>query len=765
MSIIELLASLSLLLVPLFFYLTTNSWSKAPSKSNPKSYPLIGSSAAIFANRNRDTQWTSDLIQSSPTATVVLRRFLDDTRIKRFLNTGSEKRLKEACSELREFARNIIKEKKQELSNKPSLETVDLLSRFLSSGHSDEDFVTDIVISFILAGRDTTSAALTWYFWLLSQNPEIEKEILREIKDKSESPVYEEVKDMVYTHASLCESMRLYPPVPIDGKVALRDDVLPDGTVIKKGMRVLYHPYAMGRLEMLWGPDWEEFKPERWLQRAGDGVSNDGKWSFVGRDPYSYPVFQAGPRICLGKDMAFLQMKRVVAGILRRFKVVPAAEDGVEPVFVSFVTSKMEGGNPANVQHILKTKFYDYEKGSKSRQTLFDFLGNGIFNIDGDSWKFQRQVSSHEFNTKSLRKFVETVVDTEVSQRLIPILSTAAANNSVLDLQDILQRFAFDNICKIAFGYDPAYLLPDLPETEFAKTFDDAAKISSGRFATLFPFLWKIKRFLNIGSEKRLKEACSDLREFARNIIKEKKQELSNKPSLETVDLLSRFLSSGHSDEDFVTDIVISFILAGRDTTSAALTWYFWLLSQNPEIEKEILREIKDKSESPVYEEVKDMVYTHASLCESMRLYPPVPIDGKVALRDDVLPDGTVIKKGMRVSYHPYAMGRLEMLWGPDWEEFKPERWLQRAGDGVSNDGKWSFVGRDPYSYPVFQAGPRICLGKDMAFLQMKRVVAGILRRFKVVPAAEDGVEPVFVSFLTSKMEGGFPVRFEERAN
>uniref|UniRef100_A0A6N2LSQ1 Cytochrome P450 n=1 Tax=Salix viminalis TaxID=40686 RepID=A0A6N2LSQ1_SALVM len=410
---------------------------------------------------------------------------------------------------------------------------------------------------------------------------------------------------------------------------------------------------------------------------------------------------------------------------------------------------------PANVQHILN-QVLRLREGSKSRQTLFDFLGNGIFNIDGDSWKFQRQVSSHEFNTKSLRKFVETVVDTK-SLTLNPDSLHCCSYNQHTS------KIRFRQHMQDRFEHE--YLLPDLPETEFAKTFDDAAKISSGRFATLLPFLWKIKRFLNIGSEKRLKEACSDLREFARNIIKEKKQELSNKPSLETVDLLSRFLSSGHSDEDFVTDIVISFILAGRDTTSAALTWYFWLLSQNPEIEKEILREIKDKSESPVYEEVKDMVYTHASLCESMRLYPPVPIDGKVALRDDVLPDGTVIKKGMRVLYHPYAMGRLEMLWGPDWEEFKPERWLQRAGDGVSNDGKWSFVGRDPYSYPVFQAGPRICLGKDMAFLQMKRVVAGILRRFKVVPAAEDGVEPVFVSFLTSKMEGGFPVRFEERAN
>ncbi|KAJ6352311.1 hypothetical protein OIU76_001512 [Salix suchowensis] len=106
----------------------------------------------------------------------------------------------------------------------------------------------------------------------------------------------------------------------------------------------------------------------------------------------------------------------------------------------------------------LLEKFYDYEKGSKSRQTLFDFLGNGIFNIDGDSWKFQRQVSSHEFNTKSLRKFVETVVDTEVSQRLIPILSTAAANNTVLDLQDILQRFAFDKHKQDRFRTRPCIL-------------------------------------------------------------------------------------------------------------------------------------------------------------------------------------------------------------------------------------------------------------------------------------------------------------------
>ncbi|KAG5558110.1 hypothetical protein RHGRI_008131 [Rhododendron griersonianum] len=382
--------------------------------------------------------------------------------------------------------------------------------------------------------------------------------------------------------------------------------------------------------------------------------------------------------------------------------------------------------NPSNVQHILKSHFHVYPKSTVSYSTLGDLLGNGIFNTNGESWKFQRQVASHEFNTKSLRKFVEHVVDTELNDRLIPILSAAANNNTVLDLQDVLQRFAFDNVCAIAFGYDPASLVPSLPQD--------------------------------------LRNAVEEIRRFAKEIIKEKKQLLNEKSELESFDLLSRFLTSGHSDENFVTDIVISFILAGRDTTSAALVWFFWLVSRNLNVEGEILKEIYEKSESPIFEEVKDMVYTHASLSESMRLYPPVPLDGKQAAADDVLPDGTFVKKGTPVAYHPYAMGRSEKIWGKDWAEFKPERWLERHGAAGVELGKWNFVGRDPYTYPVFQAGPRICLGKEMAFLQMKRVVGGVFRRFRVVPAFEEGKGPVFVSYLTTKMDGGFPVRIEERA-
>jgi len=317
--------------------------------------------------------------------------------------------------------------------------------------------------------------------------------------------------------------------------------------------------------------------------------------------------------------------------------------------FCSVITA-----NPVVVQHILKTNFPCYNKGPRFHRSLVEFLGNGIFNVDSESWKVQRQVSSHEFNTKSLRKFVETVVDVELNNRLLPILTDASKNQTILpDFQDILQRFTFDNICMIAFGFDPEYLLPSLPETAFVKAFDDSSRISSERVNAEIPFLWKVKKILNVGSERQLKEAVAEVRGLATRIVREKKKELEEKSALESLDILSRFLSSGHSDEAFVVDIVISFILSGRDTTSAALTWFFWLLSKHSHVENEILKEITGKSETDSYNEVKDMVYTHAALCESMRLYPPVPVDAKEAAYDDVLPDGTLVKKGWGDSTAP----------------------------------------------------------------------------------------------------------------
>nr|ATG29903.1 CYP94P6 [Taxus chinensis] len=439
--------------------------------------------------------------------------------------------------------------------------------------------------------------------------------------------------------------------------------------------------------------------------------------------------------------------------------------------------------NPANVEHLLKTRFENYPKGDFFSLHLHDLLGTGIFNADGEAWKLQRRVASYEFSTRSLRDFIAETVQREIADRLLPLLRKSAASTDEegnvrrLDMQEVLKRFGFDNICKVAFGTDPGCLDISLPVSEFAEAFDVATDLIVKRFFHPVPFAWKVMRRLNVGSEKRLREAIRAVHNFAEGVIRTRKTEMISVCAAPThQDLLSRFLSldgsvmgtaQKGSNDDFVRDIVISFILAGRDTTSSALTWFFWLVSTHPHVEQQIEREIarltecKEEGTSGFsYEELKEMNYLHASICESMRLYPPVPSDTKEALQDDVLPDGTTVRKGTRVSYHPYAMGRMESIWGADCLEFKPERWLK---EDENENGSFVFVSENAFKYPVFQAGPRICLGKEMAFTQMKCIAANVIKEFSL--KVEPDLNPKFVSALASRMEGGLPVKVVKKTN
>ncbi|KAJ0042837.1 hypothetical protein Pint_18462 [Pistacia integerrima] len=356
----------------------------------------------------------------------------------------------------------------------------------------------------------------------------------------------------------------------------------------------------------------------------------------------------------------------------------------------------------------VRTNFENYPKGDKFIFLLEDFLGRGIFNSDGELWKVQRKTASYEFNTKSLRNFVMENVGSEILSRLVPTLSKASKSEQVLDLQDILERFAFDNICKVAFNVDPGCLEGDgTGRSEFMRAFEDAATFSAERFRSVFPFIWKIQKLLNIGSERVLRNSIQIVHEFANDIIRTRME---------------------------AKDIVISFILAGRDTTSSALSYFFWLLSSRPDVQKKILKELESirvrsgKSIGDIYsfDELRDMDYLQAAISEAMRLYPPVPIDTKSCSNDDILPDGTFIGK--------------ECIWGENCNEYLPERWLE---NGI-------YRPENMFKFPVFHAGPRMCLGKDMAYIQMKSIAASVIERFHVLS-------------LTLRMKDGLHVRVKER--
>ncbi|XP_057785844.1 cytochrome P450 CYP94D108 [Salvia miltiorrhiza] len=418
--------------------------------------------------------------------------------------------------------------------------------------------------------------------------------------------------------------------------------------------------------------------------------------------------------------------------------------------------------NPQIVEHMLKTNFDNYPKGARFISLLQDFLGAGIFNADAELWIMQRKTASYEFNTKSLRNFAMDNVAREIHNRLIPMLKTAAENNRTLDLQDVLERFAFDNVCKLAFNADPACLGGDATAGgEFMRAFETAANLSSGRFLYAVPRSYLIKKILNLGSEKKLREAIATVHEFADQIIRSRIEKITENKILEE-DLLSRFIGKSENiSAEFLRDIVISFILAGRDTTSSALSWLFWLLSSRRDIEVEILKELetirrqsgKSIGDGYSYDELRRMHYLQAAISEAMRLYPPVPIDTRNCKNDDVLPDGTLIGKDWFISYSAYAMGRMESIWGKDCLEFRPQRWME---NGVCKQ-------ESQFKYPVFHGGPRMCLGKDLAYIQMKAIAASVLERFEMEVLLEKGSCPQYLLSLTLRIKGGLHVRVKDR--
>ncbi|VVA38065.1 PREDICTED: cytochrome P450 [Prunus dulcis] len=424
--------------------------------------------------------------------------------------------------------------------------------------------------------------------------------------------------------------------------------------------------------------------------------------------------------------------------------------------------------DPKNLEHILKTRFDNYPKGPTWQSVFHDLLGEGIFNSDGDTWLFQRKTAALEFTTRTLRQAMARWVSRSIKLRFCPILQSAELESKPVDLQDLLLRLTFDNICGLTFGKDPKTCAPGFPDNGFASAFDRATEASLQRFI-LPEVLWKLKKWLGLGMEVTLSRSLVHIEEYLSDVIASRKLELLNqqKDGNPHDDLLSRFMKKKENYSDtFLQHVALNFILAGRDTSSVALSWFFWLVTLNPIIEEKILHEIctvlietrgddvVSWLEEPLeFEEIDRLIYLKAALSESLRLYPSVPEDSKHAVRDDILPDGTFVPAGSSVTYSIYATGRMKSTWGDDCLEFRPERWL-------SLDGK-RFIMHDSNKYLAFNAGPRICLGKDLAYLQMKSVVASVLLRHRLTLVPGHKVEQKMS--LTLFMKHGLMVNVHPR--
>ncbi|BAT11747.1 cytochrome P450 704C1 [Oryza sativa Japonica Group] len=393
--------------------------------------------------------------------------------------------------------------------------------------------------------------------------------------------------------------------------------------------------------------------------------------------------------------------------------------------------------DPAVVEHILRTNFPSYGKGPLNSEILNDLFGEGIFAVDGEKWKTQRKIASYDFTTRALRDFSSDVFKRNAA-KLAGVVSNHAASNQSMDFKGLLTRATMDSIFTIAFGQDLNTLDGSGEGRHFAKAFDDAGEYLLLRY--LNPF-WKLARLLNVGAEATLKERIKVVDEFVYKLIRARSDELSNTMAQDhrsRDDLLSRFIQattsdSGTVDYKYLRDIVLNIVIAAKDSTSGSLAWFLYMACKRPEVQEKIFDEVMETTNagdcasidefltSLTDQALNKMHYLHAALTETLRLYPSVPLENKQCFSDDVLPNGFSVSKGDGVFYMPYAMGRMEFLWGKDAEAFRPERWLDEHG---------VFQQESPFKFTAFQAGPRICIGKDFAYRQMKIFAAVLIRSF-----------------------------------
>ncbi|CAN1792825.1 Cytochrome P450 704C1 [Linum perenne] len=369
--------------------------------------------------------------------------------------------------------------------------------------------------------------------------------------------------------------------------------------------------------------------------------------------------------------------------------------------------------DPRNVEHVLKANFGKYSKGKFNQEVVTEVLGEGIFAADGEKWKQQRKLASFEFSTRVLRDFSCSVFRKNAA-KLVGIVSELAGGGAVFDFQDIMMRCTLDSIFKVGFGVELNCLLGTSKEgIDFMKAFDEANALTYWRYVDPF---WRLKRLFNFGAEASLKRNVQIIDSFVTNVISTKRrivaeQRLCN----DKEDILSRFLVESQKDpekmnDQYLRDIILNFMIAGKDTSAGTLSWFFYMMSKYPLIQEKAALEVlevaagsngscgSDQSVEEFIEGVNDatldrLQYLHAALTETLRLYPAVPIDGRSSEDDDVLPDGFKVKKGDSVNYMAYSMGRMPYIWGDDAEDFRPERWL--SDDGV-------FQPQSPFKFVAF---------------------------------------------------------------
>ncbi|KAK4498135.1 hypothetical protein PRZ48_010791 [Zasmidium cellare] len=385
-----------------------------------------------------------------------------------------------------------------------------------------------------------------------------------------------------------------------------------------------------------------------------------------------------------------------------------------------------------NVKAILATQFGEYGKGPQFRKEWKDFLGLSIFTTDGSQWHDSRQLLRPQFikdRVSDLHTFEHHV------KELLPLLK-GAHEGATVKVDDLFFRFTLDAATDFLLGRSVGSLQNG--EAEFARAFAEVQRVQA--------IIARAGPLQGLQPKASFHKALGVLNKFVDRYIDEAlalpKEELEKKTKSDDGYTFLHAIATYTRDRQVLRDQLVAVLLAGRDTTAVTLSWLFYELSNHPQVVEKLRQEIIERvglDRVPTYDDLKSMRYLQHTLSETLRLYPVVPYNVRVALQDTTLPhgggpDGTEpigITKDTPIGYSTFVMQRRADIYPPQSSgfpnhlEFVPERWEN-----------WT---PKSWTYVPFNGGPRICIGQQFALTEMAYTVTRILQTFERVESRMDG--------------------------
>ena len=397
--------------------------------------------------------------------------------------------------------------------------------------------------------------------------------------------------------------------------------------------------------------------------------------------------------------------------------------------------------DPNFIQHILQKNPRKYGKCNRQFDNIKQFWGQGLLTNDGPSWLRQRRLIQPGFHKNRLREVMKLM--DQVTDEFLNGLDESIRRQPTIDMHSQMKELTCRIIAHTIFS-------SHLEEEEFRKFNNHFSRIQS--------FILKINRqpFFRwwhkiSGQNEDHKQLSREINAIFQKHIQERKgrNEASDDLLQMLLDIRYEDTGEGMTNTQLLDEINILFI-GGHETSANVLSWAWYLLSKHPTVLEKVIQEVSHvfPDGQITFDGLMQLGYTQQVLEETMRLFPPIWVTTRVATEDDEF-NGIAIKKGTNIGTFFYGLHRSPNIWEkPD--SFVPERFT-----------KLKKKARHPFAYVPFAGGPRLCIGKQFAMIEMKLVLAKMVKRYHLSLEPNQKVAPVALVNLQPK--GGIKMNITQR--